>query len=140
MAPKPYLLHVQSHPIRVTLSTWEQWYTEEHARDMVHFGASSTAAFYRSTSEIARLPERGGGSAKGLASHPDPEGNDHKAFLCLYQSETERCLDFEGYKRHVRVKSALWDGGSSCHDVGAFSPTYLEVSEVLGKQGGEAGR
>jgi hypothetical protein len=135
--PEPYLLQVHSHPIRVPISTWIQWYTEEHIRDMVHFRAAKTAAFYRATSHVIRtIPA--GDQDLALTRTPSaiaPDGNDFKNFLTLYQTDREHCLDYPEYKDHVRLTSQLWDRASTCHDVGSFSAVDLRCEAVVGEQG-----
>lgn len=135
--PQQYLLHVHSHPVRVPLTTWTQWYTEEHLRDMVYFRAARTAAFYRATSSVLRsvgLVEEDT-AALTLARIPSatsPDGNDFKDFLALYQTDRKHCLESAEYRENVRLGSELWDAISSSHDVGSFAPTDLELVEVLG--------
>ena len=118
--PAHYALQVFSQPTQVSEDTWTQWYTEEHIRDMVYFGASKTGSSY-----IASSP------ALTTGEFPQ-DGNASKNFLALYQTDRKHCLDHAEYKDKVRLRSELWDAKSSCHDVGAFTPMDLELVEVLG--------
>jgi len=72
----------------------------------------------------------------------EPEGNDFKGFLALYQTDRKHCLEYEEYKDHVRSTSELWDRASSVHDVGSFAPVDMELVEPLGQKdgGGDEGQ
>ncbi|TKA80860.1 hypothetical protein B0A55_02337 [Friedmanniomyces simplex] len=131
--PQKYLHQVHSHPIRVPLSTWEQWYTEEHLRDIVYHGIAKTAALYKASSNVVRSAAGDNEDASlGLtrvASATMPDGNDFKQFLALYQADREHPCDSEDYEGNVRETSELWDAASSIWDVGSFRAVDLELDE-----------
>lgn len=115
--PRPYILEVQSQPIKVSEEIWEQWYTEEHIRDMVYHKVSRTGAFYRSSSEVIRS----GATPKN--------GNEGTKFYALYQTDRKHGPESEG---RVRKNTKLWDADLSFYDVGEFVFRECALIEVLG--------
>ena len=137
--PADYLLQVHSHPVRVPITTWQQWYLEEHLRDMVYFKAAQTGAVYKAASNVIRTTNPNDTALSRTLSATPPDGNDFKSFLALYQTDHEHCLDYPEYKDHVRLTSQLWDHGSTCHDVGSFAAVDLRWGSVIGEQGANEG-
>ena len=126
--PEQYLLHIFSTPVKVSTETWSQWYTEEHIRDMVHFKASRTAAVYQATTNAVV-------SSAGSSQSPyDLDNTGQSSFLALYQTDKAHCLDHPEYKDHVRLHSLLWSKELSCHEAGQFTPTDLELVDVMPAQ------
>ncbi|KAK3671621.1 hypothetical protein LTR78_008544 [Recurvomyces mirabilis] len=134
--PQPYLVHTSSHPVRVPHSTWIQWYTEEHIRDMVYTRAVKTACFYRATSHVVRTPiiPEDDNEVLALARIPSatpPDGNDFKQFLAVYQTDKKDFLNHAEYRDRVRLTTSLWEGTSSCHDVGSFTSSDLQLMDAI---------
>ncbi|KIW00917.1 uncharacterized protein PV09_07660 [Verruconis gallopava] len=49
MPVEPYLLWVNSKPVKCPVDLFEKWYTTEHVPDLVKSGAATRAIFYRET-------------------------------------------------------------------------------------------
>ena len=96
MATSPYLLYVNSRPTFVSNDLWTEWYTVEHLPDLVNSKTSTRAAFYQ---EI------------GHAFNPEPQ--DPRPFLALYQTDFEEPLKSDNYTDNVRRESELFQKGGA---------------------------
>ena len=115
--PRPYILEVHSETTKVSEEIWEQWYTEEHIRDMVYHKVSRTGAFYRSSSET-------------IYSGAMPKnGSEGMKFYALYQTDRKHDPESEGV---VRKSSGLWNANLSFCDVGELVCRECALVEVLG--------
>ncbi|KAK3056527.1 hypothetical protein LTR09_002320 [Extremus antarcticus] len=120
--PQPYLLHVNSRPTIITPETYQQWYLEEHIRDMVYFNATKTGAVYHSSS-----------SCSHSENHATNE-TDQMDFLAIYQTAQPDCLDTPEFKNNVRQRSELWGKDLKVHldDVCEYAAKEMKLVEVLG--------
>jgi len=93
----PYLLRVNSNPVKVDAATWEKWYLEEHIPDLVDGGVATRAALYKSTHDLG-----------GLSTATEIPA-DEKQFLALYQTEHAVPLETKEYKS-LRTTSEMLPG------------------------------
>jgi len=101
--PSPFLLWVNSRPLKPDDDTWVRWYTTEHLPDLVSSRASSRAAFWQEV-----------GFPKGK------EADSERKYLALYQSEFQEPLKSKEYEG-IRKTSDLFKTGSKViHENGEF--------------------
>lgn len=138
--PDKYLLQVHTQPTGVSAPTWEQWYTEEHIRDVIYFQVAKTGAVYRANSDVPRS-QGIDGTAESLSlnrmkspSAVPPDGNDFKRYLAIYQTKHRHCLQQPAFKDHVRLTSELWGGEKTVPDIATTSPQDLELVDVVGSK------
>ena len=91
MATSPYLLSVNSKPTAVSNDLWIEWYKVEHLPDLVNSRTSVRAAFYQ------EIPH---------AFNPDPQ--DPRPYLALYQTDFEEPLKTDNYLENVRHGSEMF--------------------------------
>ncbi|KAF2723585.1 hypothetical protein K431DRAFT_14847 [Polychaeton citri CBS 116435] len=136
--PQPYLFQVFSKPT-IDEKIWEQWYTEEHIRDMVYFKAASNGAVYR----IIAGPETSGSVED--SSEPLTAGEGGKNYFACYQTEKPHLLKSLEYTTRVRSESELWKQAglkddATFYDAGVFQGSDLELIGTVGATDNEGYR